>query len=40
MTITNATNEMSKSYSQVIKNYDTIDKVPEKVQDLNLKEKD
>ena len=30
MTITNATNEMAKSYGQVIKNYDVIDKVPEK----------
>ena len=30
MTITNATSEMSKSYAHVIKNYDVIDKVPEK----------
>ena len=37
MTITNATNEMSKSYSHIVKNYDTIDKVPEKVQDLTFK---
>ena len=37
MTITNATGEMAKSYGQVIKNYDTIDKVPEKKTDLQFK---
>ena len=37
MTITNATGEMAKSYGQVIKNYDTIDKVPEKKVDLQFK---
>ena len=37
MTITNATNEMAKSYGQVIKNYDVIDKVPEKAQGLEFK---
>jgi hypothetical protein len=37
MTITNATGEMAKSYGQVIKNYDTIDKVPEKKADLQFK---
>jgi len=37
MTITNATNEMAKSYGQVVKNYDTIDKVPEKKPDLQFK---
>ena len=39
MTITNATNEMAKSYGQVIKNYDVIDKVLKKHKDLNLKRK-
>ena len=37
MTITNATNEMAKSYGQVIKNYDVVDKVPEKAQGLEFK---
>jgi len=37
MTITNATGEMSKSYSHIIRDYDIIDKVPEKVQDLTFK---
>ena len=37
MTITNATTEMQKSYAQVVKNYDTIDKVPEKKPDLQFK---
>ena len=37
MTITNATGEMAKSYGQVIKNYDTIDKLPEKKADLQFK---
>ena len=37
MTITNATHEMGKSYGQVIKNYDVIDKVPEKEKGLEFK---
>tara|TARA_R100001480_G_scaffold99266_1_gene103378 strand:- start:143 stop:562 length:420 start_codon:yes stop_codon:yes gene_type:complete len=37
MTITNATSEMSKSYAHVIKNYDIVDKVPEKAQGLEFK---
>ena len=40
MTITNATNEMGKSYGQVVKNYDTIDKFLKKNKTFNLKEKD
>tara|TARA_Y100001937_G_scaffold84353_1_gene114155 strand:+ start:424 stop:843 length:420 start_codon:yes stop_codon:yes gene_type:complete len=37
MTITNATHEMGKSYGQVIKNYDVIDKVPEKEKNVEFK---
>ena len=37
MTITNATHEMAKSYSNVIKNYDVIDKVPEKQTGVEFK---
>ena len=37
MTITNATIEMAKSYGQVIKNYDVIDKVPEKQKGVEFK---
>ena len=37
MTITNATIEMAKSYGQVIKNYDVIDKVPEKQKSVEFK---
>ena len=37
MTITNATGEMARSYNNVVKNYDDIDKVPEKKPDLEFK---
>ena len=37
MTITNATGEMAKSYNNVIKNYDDVDKVPEKRKDIEFK---
>jgi len=34
MTITNATNEMQKSYVNIIKDYNVLDKVPERVQNM------
>ena len=37
MTITNATGEMARSYNNVVKNYDDIDKVPEKKPGLEFK---
>jgi hypothetical protein len=37
MTITNATGEMAKSYNNVIKNYDDVDRVPEKRKDIEFK---
>ncbi len=37
MTITNATNEMQKSYVNIIKDYGILDKVPEKVQSVDFK---
>ena len=37
MTITNATNEMQKSYVNIIKDYGILDKVPEKVQGVDFK---
>ena len=37
MTITNATNEMQKSYVNIIKDYSIIDKVPERVQGVEFR---
>ena len=37
MTITNATNEMQKSYVNIIKDYNIIDRVPERVQGVEFK---
>jgi len=37
MTITNATNEMAKSYLHISKDYDIIDKVPEKKPGVEFK---
>jgi len=34
MTITNATNEMQKSYVNIIADYNVLDKVPERVQNI------
>ena len=38
MTITNATNEMQKSYVNIIKDYNVLDKVPERVQNMKYEQ--
>ena len=38
MTITNATNEMQRSYVNIIKDYNVLDKVPERVQNMKYKQ--
>ena len=39
MTITNATNEMQKSYVNIIKDYGVLDKVPERVENMKYEQK-
>ena len=38
MTITNATNEMQRSYVNIIKDYNVLDKVPERVQNMKYEQ--
>ena len=38
MTITNATNEIQKSYVNIIKDYNVLDKVPERVQNMKYEQ--
>ena len=38
MTITNATNEMQRSYVNIIKDYNVSDKVPERVQNMKYEQ--
>ena len=38
MTITNATNEMQKSYVNIIKDYNVLDRVPERVQNMKYEQ--